>query len=93
MQAEAASSHTVNVSNTTGHEMDKAGAAVWGYLRWSWDTAYQFEYDSTPGVRRPFRVRRRDDPARMLEAKTPDELGHLIEEDYRRDPVPREVAP
>lgn len=93
MQAQEASSHPVNVSSTARREMDRADAAVWGYLRWSWDTAYQFEYDARPGVRKPFRVRRRDDPARMLEAETPDELGHLIEEDYRRKPVPREAAP
>lgn len=76
-----------------GRQMDKADAAAWGSLQHSWDSAYIFEYDARPGVRKPFRVRRRDDQPRTLIAETPDELGHLIEEDYRRKPVPREVAP
>jgi hypothetical protein len=73
--------------------MDKTDAAVWGSLQNHWDSAYIFEYDATPGIRKWFRVRRRDDQAKILEAETPDELGHLIEEDYRRKSVPREVAP
>lgn len=73
--------------------MDMADANAWGCLQHHWDSAYQFEYDDSAGVRQPFRVRRRDDPAQLLEAETPDELGHMIEEDYRRNPVPREVAP
>lgn len=73
--------------------MDKTDAAVWGYLQHSWDSAYTFEYDTTPGVRKPFRVRRRDNQSRKLEAETPDALGDLIDEDYWREPVPREVAP
>lgn len=73
--------------------MDKPDTAAWGDLQYHWDTAYQFEYDRAPGSQTPFRVRRRDDLARMLEAETPDELGDMIEEDYRRKPVPREVAP
>lgn len=72
--------------------MDKADSAVWGFLRHRWDSAYLFEYDSTPGESKPFRVRRRDDLTRMLEAETPDQLGHMIDEDYLREPVPREVA-
>jgi hypothetical protein len=73
--------------------MDKADANVWGYLQYHWDSAYLFEYDGTPGTRKPFRVRRRDDQSRTLDAETPDELGHIIEENYRSKPVPREVAP
>lgn len=73
--------------------MDRADEMVWGYLQHHWDTAYEFEYDETPGNRKPFRVRRKDDRAAVLEAETPDELDHLIETDYRSKPVPREVAP
>jgi hypothetical protein len=73
--------------------MDKADAAVWGCLQHHWESAYIFEYDTTPGIRKPFGIRRRDDQARKLESDTPDEIGNLITEDYRGDPVPREVAP
>ena len=73
--------------------MDRADATVWGYLQHHWDTAYQFEHDPTPGNHKPFQVQRRDDEAKTLEAETPDALGHLIDEDYRSNPVPREVAP
>lgn len=77
----------------SGQQMDRADAAVWGYLRYHWDTAYQFEYHDDPGNPKPFRVRRRDDQSKTLEAEAPDELGPLIEQDYRDKPVPREVAP
>jgi hypothetical protein len=73
--------------------MNKPDAAVWADLQYHWDSAYQFDYSEDPGDRKPFRVTRRDDPAKVLEAETPDELGRMIAEDYRRNPVPREVAP
>jgi hypothetical protein len=73
--------------------MDRADTAEWEYLQYHWATAYQFEYDDTPGNSKPFRVRRLDDLASTLEAGTPGELGDMIDEDYRRKPVPREVAP
>lgn len=73
--------------------MDRADANTWGCLQHHWESAYQFEYDDTAGVRKPFRARRGDGLAALLEAETPDELGHMIEEGYRRRPVPREVAP
>lgn len=73
--------------------MDNSDANAWGCLRHHRDSAYQFEYRDTAGVRKPFRSRRRDVLARLLQAGTPDELGYMIEEDYRRKSVPREVAP
>jgi hypothetical protein len=80
----------------TGKEtelVDKEDETVWGYLQHHWDTAYEFEYDKTPGTAKPFRVRRKDDQAKTLEAETPDELDTLIAEDYQLKPVSREVAP
>ncbi|MBO0839048.1 MAG: hypothetical protein J2P28_26545 [Actinobacteria bacterium] len=72
--------------------MDRADGNVWGSLQHHWDSAYQFDYDSTTGTRKPFRVWRQDDATEMLGAGTPDELGHMIEEDYRRKPVAPEVV-
>lgn len=84
---------------TQGHglsdrrDVNRADAAAWDLLRFNWDSAYLFEYDSDPRIPKPFRVKRKDDPAKVLEAETPNELGDMIDEDYKRKPVPREVAP
>lgn len=72
--------------------MDRADAQVWQYLRHHWDGAYEFRCNDTPGVIRPFGVKRRDGEGEIW-AETPDALDRLIAEDYRRKPVPREVAP
>jgi hypothetical protein len=56
-----------------------------------WDSAYLIT--RAPGAARPYRAERRDDPAVILSAATPDALRELIRADYWARPVPREVAP
>lgn len=65
--------------------MDRADANIGGNLQHHWDSAYTFEYDTTPGVGEPFRVRHRDDESRTLKAEALDALGHMIDEHYRRE--------
>lgn len=60
-----------------------------GLLRFNWDTAYEIEPASAPGLAR---ARRRDGLGGWLEG-TPDEVTALIAADYQARPVSREAAP
>jgi hypothetical protein len=47
----------------------------------------------TAGTAQPYRAERRDDPAIILAAATPDALRELIRADHWARPVPRQAAP
>jgi hypothetical protein len=56
-----------------------------------WGSAYLIT--RAPGAAHPYQAERRDDPAVILTAASPDALRDLIRADYWARPVPREVAP
>lgn len=70
---------------------DIAEMDSYGMLREDWGSAYLIT--RAPGAARPYRAKRRDDPAVVLTAASPDALRELIRADYFARPVPREVAP
>jgi hypothetical protein len=67
--------------------MDEPPQDPLGRLQWDWGTAYQI----TGAAGRW--VARRSDNGRLLNAGSPEGLQRLLEQDYRDQPVPREVAP
>lgn len=58
-----------------------------GRLQWTWGSAYQITGAADRWVAR------RADNGRLLNAGSPDGLQRLLEQDYRAEPVPREIAP
>jgi len=58
-----------------------------GWLQWDWGSAYAITRAADRWVAR------RSDTGRLLHAASPEDLQRLLIEDYRADPVPREVAP
>ncbi len=73
----------------------RAYSAVWSRpgtrLCEDWGSAYLIT--RLPAATHPYQAERRDDPAVVLAAATPDALRELIRADYLAHPVPREVAP
>jgi hypothetical protein len=70
---------------------DIAETDSYGMLREDWGSAYLIT--RAPGTAHPYQAERRDDPAVILQAATPDALRELIRADYFTRPVPREAAP
>jgi hypothetical protein len=63
----------------------------YGMLCEDWGSAYLIT--RVPAATLPYQAERRDDPAVILTAATPDALRELIRADYFARPVPRELAP
>jgi len=70
---------------------DIAEMDSYGMLGEDWGGAYLIT--RVRGAEQPYRAERRDNPAVVLAATTPDALRELIRADYWGRPVSREVAP
>jgi len=70
---------------------DIAEMDSYGMLCEDWGSAYLITRGPDPV--HPYRAERRDDPAAILTAATPDALRELIRADYWARPVSREIAP
>jgi len=70
---------------------DIAEMDSYGMLCQDWGSAYQIT--RTPGTAQPYGAERRDDPAVVLTAATPDALRELIRADHWARTACRQAAP
>jgi hypothetical protein len=64
---------------------------AYAMLRDDWGSAYLIT--RTPDAEKPYSAQRRDNPAVVLDAESPDTLRELVRADYWANPVSRQIAP